>query len=111
MSELLAWLAGALVSCGVFLLLRPNLVRVLFGLVLLSNGVNLAVVVAGRVAASAPPLVPPGAEAPATAVANPVPQALVLTALVISFGLTSFALVLVARTRETLGTVDPERLP
>ena len=64
----------------------------------------------GRVARLAPPLVPAGATAPVEAVANPLPQALVLTAIVIGFGLVSFALVLAYRSFVTLGTVETDEL-
>lgn len=104
MAELFVYLSGILLTAGVYLVLQGALVRMLFGVILIGNAMNLAIMAAGRAAALAPPIVPPGAIAPETAVANPLPQALVLTALVISFGLTTFALALVARVHETWGT-------
>ncbi|MEM0962960.1 MAG: NADH-quinone oxidoreductase subunit K [Bacteroidota bacterium] len=116
MQLLLALLTGILFAAGVYLVLRRNLLRMIFGIVLLSNAVNLLVLSMGRVVRVGPPLVPLGAEAPVEAYANPVPQALVLTAIVIGFGLVSFALVLAYRSFATLGTVEsdalgPEDLP
>jgi|SRR6056297_3348518 len=108
MQTLLILLAGVLFAAGVYLVLRRNLLRMIFGLVLLSNAVNLLVFSMGRVARLAPPLVPEGAMAPVGAVANPLPQALVLTAIVIGFGLVSFALVLAYRSFVTLGTVETD---
>jgi len=110
MQILLVLLAGVLFAAGVYLVLRRNLLRMIFGLVLLSNAVNLLVFAMGRVARLAPPLVPEGATAPVEAVANPLPQALVLTAIVIGFGLVSFALVLAYRSFVTLGTVETDEL-
>ena len=110
MQTLLVLLAGVLFAAGVYLVLRRNMLRMIFGLVLLSNAVNLLVFAMGRVARLAPPLVPEGAAAPVAAVANPLPQALVLTAIVIGFGLVSFALVLAYRSFVTLGTVETDEM-
>jgi multisubunit Na+/H+ antiporter MnhC subunit len=96
MAELFVYLAGILLTAGVYLVLQAGLVRMLFGVILIGNAMNLAIMAAGRAAVLPPPVVPPGAIVPEAAVANPLPQALVLTALVISFGLTAFALALVA---------------
>ena len=101
MAELFVYLAGILLTAGIYLVLQTGLVRMLFGVILISNAMNLAIMAAGRAAALPPPIVPVGAIAPETAVANPLPQALVLTALVISFGLTAFALALVAQVHAT----------
>lgn len=110
MAELFAYLAGLLLTVGVYLVLQKELIRMVFGIVLLGNALNLGILVAGRVHSSVPPIVPVGASAPVEAVANPLPQALVLTALVISFGLTAFALALIVRVHEVWGTSDLEAL-
>jgi multicomponent Na+:H+ antiporter subunit C len=106
MEILLALVVGVLFAAGVYLLLDGNLVRAVFGLVLMSNAANLLFFTAGRVMRGTPPLVPAGMEAPAGVVANPLAQALVLTAIVIGFGLVSFALVLVYRYHRTFDTVE-----
>jgi multicomponent Na+:H+ antiporter subunit C len=82
----------------------------LFGVILLSNAVNLVLFVAGRTMRAAPPIVPEGLAAPAAAVANPLPQALILTAIVIGFGLAAFAFVLLSRVYATFGTLDADEL-
>lgn len=106
METLLAIVIGVLFAAAVYLLLRPNLLRVLFGLIMISNAINLSIFLMGRVTAPvAPPLVPEGQYTPTEAVANPLPQALVLTAIVIGFGLVAFALVLALRTYQSLGTI------
>ena len=110
MEALLALLVGVLVAASLYLMLARNVLRFLFGLVLLSNAANLTIFAAGRVTDAAPPLVPAGLGAPAEQVANALPQALVLTAIVIGFGLLSFALVLVYRGYQALGTLDSDAM-
>ena len=105
-----ALVVGAIVAGGLYLVLQRNLLRFVFGLILLSGGVNLLLFTAGRPTRGAPPLVPEGAYAPIGAVANGLPQALILTAIVIGFGLTSFALVLLLRAYERLGTLGTDEL-
>jgi len=104
MEALLAITIGVLVATAVYLMLARNILRFIFGLVLISNAANLVIFVAGRLTEGAPPLIPIGAEAPLDVVANALPQALVLTAIVIGFGLFAFALVLVFRAYTSLGT-------
>lgn len=111
MESLLAVLIGLLFAAAVYLLLRPNLLRVLFGVIVLSNAVNLIIFTAGRVAAGAtPPLITEGAYVPEPLAANPLPQALVLTAIVIGFGLAAFALVLALKTYGALGTLSADEV-
>ena len=110
MEPLLALVVGGLVAAAVYSLLKRDLLRVAFGIILLSNAVNLLIMAAGRVTRSVPPIVPEGMDAPAGAFANPLPQALVLTAIVIGFGLAAFLLLLILRTQRTLGTVDVVQL-
>lgn len=102
---------GVLFGSGLYLVLQRNLLRLVFGLILMSGGVNLALFVAGRLTRGISPFVAEGAYAPPMGAANPLPQALILTAIVISFGLTVFALVLLLRTYERLGTVETNELP
>ncbi len=110
MEAAIAVLVGLLVGTSAFLMLSRNLLRYLFGLILLGNAANLAIFAAGRLTYAEPPLIDPGALAPDGPVANALPQALILTAIVISFGLLAFALVLVYRGYQTLGVVDSDRL-
>jgi multicomponent Na+:H+ antiporter subunit C len=110
MEALLALLVGALIAASVYLMLARHIVRFLFGLILASNAANLMLFAAGRVVWGRPPLVPEGADAPVGIVANPLPQALILTAIVIGFGLLAFALVLAVRGSAALGTADTEAM-
>jgi multicomponent Na+:H+ antiporter subunit C len=108
---LLALTLGCLVAGGVYLMLAGDLLRFLFGLTLISNAVNLAIFASGRITvAGSPPLVPDGAYAPAEGVANALPQALILTAIVIGFGLFAFALVLTLKAYGLLGTIDIDKM-
>lgn len=104
----LALVVGVIVGGGLYLILQRNLLRFVFGFILLSGGVNLLIFTVARVTRGAPPLVPPDASVPTSEVANALPQALILTAIVIGFGLTVFALVLLLRAYERLGTVSSD---
>ncbi len=110
METVLAVLVGWLFAVAVYLMLSRSLVRYLFGLVLLGNAANLVIFAAGRLTPGSPAVVPEGLTAPAAAVANALPQALILTAIVIGFGLLAFAFVLAYRAREELGTVDTDAM-
>lgn len=110
MEPVLALGFGALVAAGTYMTLSRHLLRMVLGLSLLAIGVNLLLFLAGRVGPEVPAfvnastgLVPPGS-------ANPLPQALVLTAVVIGFSLLSFALVLAYRAQGSLGTLDTDAM-
>jgi len=106
----MAFVIGAMVAGSVYLLLSHNVLRLLFGVMLLSNAINLAVFFIGGLSLGLPPLIPAGAETLNGPYSNPLPQALVLTAIVIGFGLLSFALVLVYRGYQELGTLESGRM-
>lgn len=101
---LVAVVIGVLYACAVYLLLQRSLVKLVIGLGLLSHGANLLIFTAAELRHAPPPLVP--ADGPA----DPLPQALVLTAIVISFAVTAFALVLVSRAYQWSGTDDVDVL-
>ena len=110
MEVVLAVLAGGMVAGSVFLMLSKNLVRFIFGLVLASNAVNLLIFAAGRLQTSRPPLIPENSAQAATMLANSLPQALILTAIVIGFALLAFIFILFLKAYQTLGTVDTEAM-
>jgi len=89
---------GTLTAAGVYLLLRERTFSVLLGLTLLSYAVNLFVFATGRLEVGAAPRIQPGVEA----YADPLAQALVLTAIVIGFAMTAFAVVLAIAARHRL---------
>ena len=110
MEALLALASGVLYAAGIYLMLRRRLVQLIIGLGLLSNGTNLLIFTAGGLTRSRPPVVPEGAAAIVEPFADPVPQALVLTAIVIGFGLLAFSLVLAHRVHATGGTDDVDEI-
>jgi multicomponent K+:H+ antiporter subunit C len=101
---------GVLAGCGVWLLLRPRTFQVVLGLSLLSYAVNLFIFVMGWVRGGRPPFIEPALPADASAFADPLPQALVLTAIVIAFATTALLLVVLLAARGLTGTdhVDGE---
>lgn len=110
MTLLLALAVGVLYAAGTYLLLRRSAVRVVFGLALLGHAANLLIFTAGRLVREGPPIVPPGALAPPAPSADPLPQALILTAIVIGFGVQAFALVLLKRACQEAGTDDVDAM-
>jgi multicomponent Na+:H+ antiporter subunit C len=106
MEVLLALAAGVLYAAGIYLMLRRRLAQLIIGLGLLSNGTNVLIFVAGGLTRARPPVIPEGVDALVPPYADPVPQALVLTAIVIGFGLLAFSLVLAHRVHATAGTDD-----
>ena len=97
MEQITAIVSGIMLAASFYLLMRRSLLRFVIGLILLSNGVNLLIFTMGRLTRAQPPVIPKGAKLPPEPFANPLPQALILTAIVISFGLLAFTLVLVYR--------------
>lgn len=86
MAMLIALGLGLLTASGLYLVLRPTTFSVALGLTLLSYAVNLLIFFGGRLGATSPPLALPGSSGHA----DPLPQALVLTAIVIGFGMTAY---------------------
>jgi multicomponent Na+:H+ antiporter subunit C len=98
-------LAGLFFAAAVYLMLSRHIVRIMLGVALLGNAVNLLLFTAGRITRETPPVITAGAVLPASA-ANPLPQALILTAIVISFSFFAFLMVLAYRAWQALGTDD-----
>jgi multicomponent Na+:H+ antiporter subunit C len=110
MTMLLAVVIGCLYAAGIYMMLRRSLFKLILGLVLLSHGANLLIFTAGGLTRAVPPIALPGQTQPPETAADPLPQALILTAIVIGFGVLAFALVLFHRAFQTLGTSDPDDL-
>jgi multicomponent K+:H+ antiporter subunit C len=105
MTELVFALAvGILTASGVWLLLRPRTFQVIIGLSLLSYAVNLFIFGMGRLRVGAPPVLENAAAVDSSLYADPLPQALVLTAIVISFAMTALFLVVLLASRGLTGT-------
>lgn len=110
MEILLVILIGVLYSAGFYMLLRRSMVKLLLGITLLGNGVNLLIFLLGRITKGKPPVIAESAFVFSDIYADPIPQALILTAIVISFGLQSFAIVLLKRVYALLNTDDLDDL-
>ncbi len=110
MEPLFAIVVGILFAIAVFLFLSRSYVRVILGIFMLSNATHLLIFTSGRLTLEVPPLIPPHDYVPQELIANPLPQALILTAIVISFALFAFILVLTYRTYQELGTVDVDEM-
>jgi|SRR6185437_4241147 multicomponent K+:H+ antiporter subunit C len=104
MEMLIALGIGALAGSGVWLILRPRTFQVIIGLSLLSYSVNLFILAMGRLRLDAPPVLAVRAAGDPAQFADPLPQALVLTAIVISFATTALFLVVLLVSRGLTGT-------
>lgn len=105
MEFLLAVVAGVLYATGLYLMLRRRLAQLIIGLGLLSNGSNVLIFSAAGVTRGQPPLIAEG-DIRVSSFADPVPQSLILTAIVIGFGVLAFSLVLAHRVRQSTGSDD-----
>jgi len=101
---------AAIMACGVYLLLSRHVMRIIYGVILISASVNLAIFLAGRIGPNPPPVIRSGETVLSGAAANPLPQALVLTAIVIGFSLVAFAAALALQTFRATGTLDSDQL-
>jgi len=106
MEAALAVLVAVFFGAAIYLLLSRHVIRMLLGVALLGNGVNLLIFTAGRLTREVPPIIGAGERLPLLPTANPLPQALILTAIVISFSFFAFLLVLSYRAYQDLGTDD-----
>ncbi|GAB5511141.1 MAG: Na+/H+ antiporter subunit C [Hyphomicrobiales bacterium] len=110
MEVLLSLLVGAYFTAAIYLMLSRHIIRLLLGAALLGNAVNLLIFTAGRLTHEIPPIIPSALYTPDSVTANPLPQALILTAIVISFSFLSFLLVLAMRAYQELGTDDTDHM-
>jgi len=106
MEILMSIMIGVIFSVSVYLFLSKSIIRVILGSVLLSHGVHLLLMTMSELQRGAPPLLNLDAES----YTDPLPQALVLTAIVISFGVTALLLVMAYRTYKVHKTDDLEKL-
>ncbi len=110
METVLALVIGGLYAISFYLMLRRSMVKLIFGLMLFTQAVNLLIFTAAGLTRGQPPIVPPGATGVPAPYADPLPQALILTAIVISFGMLAFALALTRRGFQAMQTDDLDRL-
>ena len=111
MSEILmAPFVGLFFAVAVYLILSKSVIRMLLGIAILGNGVNLLIFILGRVTPEVPPIVPGELMQPEGPIANPLPQALILTAIVIGFALFTFLLVLGYRAYQELDADNTDNM-
>lgn len=108
MEIMMAIIAGFLFSAATYLILSKSLLRIIIGTGLLSHGTHLLLLTMGGLGGNKPPVVGDGVSV--GDYADPLPQALILTAIVIAFGVTAFALVLAYRTYQEIGTDNMEHM-
>ncbi|WP_101844360.1 Na(+)/H(+) antiporter subunit C [Halobacillus sp. Marseille-P3879] len=106
MEIVMSVLAGILFTTGVYNLLQKQLLRIVIGTALISHGAHLFILTMGELKRGAPPILTDGIEQ----YTDPLPQALILTSIVISFGVTSLLLVLAYRAAKINGTDNMEQL-
>ncbi len=110
MELLLILVLGLLYAAGVYLILRRSMVKLLLGIMLLGNGTNILIFLLGNIVKGKPPVIDGNHNVFQDIYADPIPQALILTAIVISFALTAFAIVLLKRVYALVDTDDLDNL-
>ncbi|MFN3547669.1 MAG: Na+/H+ antiporter subunit C [Mesorhizobium sp.] len=110
METALTALVGLFFAVSIYMMLSRHIIRVLLGIAIFGNAVNLTIFTAGRVLREVPPIIPEGMSTLEGVTANPLPQALILTAIVISFSFFAFLLVLAFRAYQELGTDDTDEM-
>lgn len=110
MEVLLAVVIGAMFACSLYLMMRRSIVRLIIGLALLSYTVNLLIFTVGRLTRAEPPIIPEGENTLQGLFADPLPQALILTAIVIGFGVQAFSIVLIRQVSNTLNAEDVDEM-
>jgi multicomponent Na+:H+ antiporter subunit C len=108
MEIVLAILVGILFTAGAYMVLRRSILKFIIGIIFLSNATNLLVFLSAGIVAGKPAFV--GETPPTEALADPLPQAMVLTAIVIGFGITVYLLALKFKFFKLTGTDDLDQL-
>lgn len=110
MPILLAIVIGGLYAAGLYMMMRRSIVKLIFGLILISHAANLLIFTASGLVRGRSPIAPEGGQMPNLPVADPLPQALILTAIVIGFGVIAFAVVLIHRAHQVSLTDDLDKM-
>ncbi len=108
MEIIMAIIVGTLYAAGVYMIRRRSLVKLIIGLALLWHASNMLIFSMGDLVRGNPPLLQEGIDL--SSLADPLPQALILTAIVIGFGAQAFAIVLLRRVYQRIGTDDIDKL-
>lgn len=110
MNLILPFVVGGLVAAGLYLMMRRNTIKLVMGLAMLSHAAHLLIFTAGGLVRGHPPLIAEEQQQLHFPYADPLPQALILTAIVINFSVLAFAIALVYRTYQETGTDDLDEL-
>jgi len=111
MELILAIFIGLLYASGVYLVLRRSIVKVILGVFVLANATNLIIFLAGGIKRNGVPFIPEGSEQiDVSTISDPLPQALILTAIVIGLGIAAYILALKYRYFEITETHDLDQL-
>jgi multicomponent Na+:H+ antiporter subunit C len=110
MEVLMAIATGFLYAGGIYMIMRRSIIKLIIGLALLGHGANLLIFLMGKLVRGRPAIIPPNLATLAEPSADPVPQALILTAIVIGFAVQAFAVVLIRRVYQATGTDDLDAL-
>lgn len=110
MEPVMAIAIGLLFAAAFYMMLRRSIVKLVLGLIILSNAANLAIFTSAGLSRGAPAFIDSAEKAVTGPVADPLPQALILTAIVIAFGVLAFSVVLIHRAHEVVGTDDLDQM-
>ncbi|KRB50136.1 cation:proton antiporter [Rhizobium sp. Root708] len=110
MEPVFAVLVGLFFAAAIYLMLSKFSIRIMLGIAILGNAVNLLLFTAGRITREVPPIIPADLAVLPAGAANPFPQALILTAIVISFSFLAFLLVLTYRAYQDIGTDNTDEM-
>lgn len=110
MEIILCFLIGILFSVGLYFILHRHFFKLILGLMIFGLATNMFIFVIGRLTRGGSPIIPDDSEVALEPFADPVPQALLLTAIVIGFGIQAFAIVLIKRVYQSFGTNDLDDL-
>jgi len=106
MEAVFSLLVGLFFVVGIYLILSRHMIRIVLGIAVFGNAVNLLIFTSGRLMRETAPIIPAGLDQLPGPAANPLPQALILTAIVISFSFFAFVLVLAYRAYQEIGADD-----
>jgi len=106
MEAVFSVLVALFFGVGIYLILSRHVIRIVLGIALFGNAVNLLIFTSGRITRDGVPIIPAGLDLLPGPAANPLPQALILTAIVISFSFFAFVLVLAYRAYQEIGVDD-----
>jgi len=106
MEAVFSVLVALFFGVGIYLILSRHVIRIVLGIALFGNAVNLLIFTSGRISRDGVPIIPAGLDLLPGPASNPLPQALILTAIVISFSFFAFVLVLAYRAYQEIGVDD-----